>query len=189
MPLYHVCVTTQVEAWLLRLGRLDPSGQAWAVTAIDLLREDGPPTDGRVFITTDDRCRETPRTFGRRITIWYSLPPTQTKIEVRRCRIRGSRRDPNCLLIYRLIPRRPPPERQRRARVATVLTRYATSLLPAEDRAEYGEIFLAELAELSYAGNGQWVQAQYALRVLIRAPLLCRELRKPTGQSQPERTW
>ncbi len=66
-------------------------------------------------------------------------------------------------------------------RLLTVTAR----ILPAIERPEYEELFRSELFDLALSGSGRWAQLAYALRVLVRAPLLRRELRAPAR----ERSW
>ncbi|HEX5402777.1 MAG TPA: hypothetical protein VFX16_10825 [Pseudonocardiaceae bacterium] len=55
------------------------------------------------------------------------------------------------------------------------LASLAVRLLPCPDRVEYQELFHSELYDLHC---GWWGQVRYALRVLVRAPLLRHELRE-----------
>jgi hypothetical protein len=57
------------------------------------------------------------------------------------------------------------------------LTAWAARLLPVADRPVYGELFRSELFDLAQAGSGRRAQVGYAIRVLVRAPLLRRALR------------
>ncbi|GAA3002819.1 hypothetical protein [Actinokineospora diospyrosa] len=63
-------------------------------------------------------------------------------------------------------------------RLSRGLTSLAVRLLPAADRERFREDFLAEIWEIAEAGSKR-AQARHALRVLVRAPLLRRELRTP----------
>lgn len=60
---------------------------------------------------------------------------------------------------------------------------WALAVLPSCERVAYSEIFASELAELSKSKN--WLaQVIYALRVLVRAPILGRELRAPDSRAK-----
>jgi len=65
------------------------------------------------------------------------------------------------------------------------LTAWAARLLPPADQPDYEELFRSELYDLAQSGSGRWAQLAYAIRVLIRAPQLRRELRAPAR----ERSW
>lgn len=65
------------------------------------------------------------------------------------------------------------------------LTAWAARILPIVDRPEYAELFRSELYDLAQSGSGRWAQLAYAIRVLIRAPMLRRELHAPAR----ERSW
>jgi hypothetical protein len=69
--------------------------------------------------------------------------------------------------------------------VSRRLTAWAARILPVADRSEYEELFGSELYELAQSDGGRRAQLAYALRVLVRAPLLRRELRAPAR----ERSW
>jgi hypothetical protein len=70
------------------------------------------------------------------------------------------------------------PGKQRSA-AARRLGAAAARMLPAGDRARYGEEFRSELAEIALAGGGRWVQLAYAARQLRSAPRLRADLRTP----------
>jgi hypothetical protein len=55
-------------------------------------------------------------------------------------------------------------------------------------RGEFEEEFRSELYEVAAGGVGWWGQVRHCLRVLVRAPLLRRELLTPVP-SVRERPW
>lgn len=69
--------------------------------------------------------------------------------------------------------------------VSCRLTRWSTRVLPVVYRPEYAELFRSELYDLVLTGSGRSAQISHALRVLVRAPLLRRELRALAR----ERSW
>jgi hypothetical protein len=71
----------------------------------------------------------------------------------------------------------------RRSAAARRLAAAAARMLPAGDRARYGEEFGSELADLALAGGGRRVQLAYAARQLRRAPRLRADLRSPRRRS------
>ena len=73
----------------------------------------------------------------------------------------------------------------RPSKVSRQLAVWAARVLPAADRPEYAEVFQSELFELANSGSTRRAQFAYAIRVLVRAPLLRRELRAPAK----ERSW
>ncbi|MFI5559280.1 hypothetical protein ACIA2T_08380 [Amycolatopsis japonica] len=77
------------------------------------------------------------------------------------------------------------PKRTTRSATSRRLTDWAARILPAVDRPEYTELFHAELHDLAESGSGSRTQIAYALRVLVRAPWLRRELSAPVR----ERSW
>ncbi|EME60141.1 hypothetical protein [Amycolatopsis decaplanina] len=77
------------------------------------------------------------------------------------------------------------PEKAVRSATSRRLTDWAARILPAADRLEYTELFHAELHDLAESGCGGRAQITYALRVLVRAPWLRRELSAPVQ----ERSW
>lgn len=77
------------------------------------------------------------------------------------------------------------PQKTKRSETSRRLTDWAARMLPAADRREYTELFHAELYDLANSGCGRRAQIAYALRVLVRAPWLRRELSAPMR----ERSW
>jgi len=77
------------------------------------------------------------------------------------------------------------PRMVRRSKASRRLADWATRILPVADRPEYAELFHAELHDLAESGCGRRAQIAYALRVLVRAPWLRRELSAPVR----ERSW
>lgn len=71
------------------------------------------------------------------------------------------------------------------SKMSRQLTAWAVRMLPAADRPKYTEMFRSELFDLARCGSGRRAQLAHAIRVLVRAPLLRRELRAPAR----ERSW
>ena len=61
----------------------------------------------------------------------------------------------------------------------------AVAVLPAAERDRYLEEYRSELYDLTADGASRRARVMWSIRVLVRAPLLRRELRKP----QQERAW
>ncbi|MFD0686025.1 hypothetical protein [Actinomadura fibrosa] len=59
---------------------------------------------------------------------------------------------------------------------------WAVRMLPSADRPRYAEEFRSELWELAAADAGRWRQVRHAVRLLVRAPLLRRELTRPRAR-------
>ncbi|WP_410628344.1 hypothetical protein [Amycolatopsis sp. cmx-8-4] len=68
------------------------------------------------------------------------------------------------------------------------LTECAVTLLPAIERAEYGELFRSDLVELAGGQCGRWAQLWHSLRVLIGIPSLRLVLREDANPAR-ERSW
>jgi hypothetical protein len=74
-------------------------------------------------------------------------------------------------------------EARRVVSAAAGLLAAATWLLPAPDRARYGEEYACELRDLARSGAGLWRQLRYALCQLRCAPQMRLALRSPRGRS------
>lgn len=79
--------------------------------------------------------------------------------------------------VYRYVAAREPQARV--SDLSRLLTRLAAQMLPASDRSSFEEEFQSDLYNMPFRLGRRRAQTAYAVRVLLRAPLLRRELRAP----------